>query len=203
MTSTENPFDLTVTIDGDYGIDDGQITIFRQINSEEIAHWTSDEWIEDPSLVYVIAEAVRLVADDPVALLRRMGKLESVFSALLEPLTSASDDDFYFEVYSFTDFAAPTHTTLPISEGVQLIDQIYFTCNDDLPGFFLTSQEDVFYRAGDTLLVPRQVETSSASWLANPPIYGPRQLATVLDRLPRVPSPEYPQQQVVIVTKEM
>lgn len=46
-----------VEIDGEYGTEDGSIHLFQ--GGEEVVMWDSREWIEDPSLVYVIANAIR------------------------------------------------------------------------------------------------------------------------------------------------
>lgn len=45
-----------VQIDGQYGIQDGTIHLIR--DGKEIVMWDSAEWVEDPSLVYVIANAI-------------------------------------------------------------------------------------------------------------------------------------------------
>lgn len=47
-----------VEIHGEYGDDD--IDIVLKHGDEEIVMWTSDEWKEDPSLVAVIVNAVRI-----------------------------------------------------------------------------------------------------------------------------------------------
>lgn len=48
---------ITVDIVGEYGDPEGSIHIFR--DGTEVVMWDSREWIEDPSLVFVIAEAIR------------------------------------------------------------------------------------------------------------------------------------------------
>lgn len=46
-----------IDIAGEYGDTDGSIHLFE--DSEEIVMWDSAEWVEDPSLVYVIANAIK------------------------------------------------------------------------------------------------------------------------------------------------
>lgn len=48
---------FTVEIEGEYGVTDGSIHLL--IDGEEVVMWDSAEWVEDPSLVYVIANAIR------------------------------------------------------------------------------------------------------------------------------------------------
>lgn len=47
---------FTVVIAGEYGNNDGSIHLFE--DGHEIVMWDSAEWIEDPSLVFVIANAI-------------------------------------------------------------------------------------------------------------------------------------------------
>jgi hypothetical protein len=46
-----------VQIEGEYGVTDGSIHLLK--DGEEVVMWDSAEWVEDPSLVYVIANAIR------------------------------------------------------------------------------------------------------------------------------------------------
>lgn len=57
---------FAVEIDGEYGVTDGSIHLL--IDGREVVMWDSAEWAEDPSLTYVIAEAIRRGYDDPDAL---------------------------------------------------------------------------------------------------------------------------------------
>lgn len=43
-------------------------------NQEEIVHWVSDEWEEDPSIVPSIANAIKLAYEDVFELRRLVGK---------------------------------------------------------------------------------------------------------------------------------
>lgn len=45
-----------IDIEGEYGIEDGGIYIYD--DKGEVVMWDSSEWIEDPSLVYVIVNVV-------------------------------------------------------------------------------------------------------------------------------------------------
>jgi len=47
-----------VEIDGEYGDPDGSIHLMA--GGIELVMWDSREWAEDPSLVFVIAEAIRV-----------------------------------------------------------------------------------------------------------------------------------------------
>ena len=47
---------VTVEIEGEYGVIDGSIHIL--VDGRELVMWDSAEWVEDPSLVYVIANAI-------------------------------------------------------------------------------------------------------------------------------------------------
>lgn len=49
--------EFKLEIEGEYGENDG--TIHLLIDGAEIVMWDSAEWAEDPSLVYVIANAIR------------------------------------------------------------------------------------------------------------------------------------------------
>lgn len=46
-----------IEIAGEYGVTEGSIHLFNPDGSEKVM-WVSDEWVEDPSLVYVIVNAV-------------------------------------------------------------------------------------------------------------------------------------------------
>jgi hypothetical protein len=48
---------FTLEIEGEYGEDDGSIHLM--VDGQEVVMWDSAEWVEDPSLVYVIANAIR------------------------------------------------------------------------------------------------------------------------------------------------
>ena len=43
-------------------------------NQEEIVHWVSDEWEEDPSIVPSIANAIKIAYEDIFELRRLVGK---------------------------------------------------------------------------------------------------------------------------------
>ena len=43
-------------------------------NQEEIVHWVSDEWEEDPTIVPSIANAIKLAYEDVFELRRLVGK---------------------------------------------------------------------------------------------------------------------------------
>jgi hypothetical protein len=47
-----------VEIDGEYGDDDGSVRLLD--GDEELLVWDSAEWAEDPSLVFVIANAIQI-----------------------------------------------------------------------------------------------------------------------------------------------
>lgn len=47
-----------VDVSGEYGVPDGAIYLYD--DRDELVMWDSAEWTEDPSLVYVIAEVIRL-----------------------------------------------------------------------------------------------------------------------------------------------
>jgi hypothetical protein len=55
-----------VEITGEYGIPNGEIRI-RDSRGREIVMWSEDEWIEDSTLVYLIAQVVEEVARDGVS----------------------------------------------------------------------------------------------------------------------------------------
>lgn len=75
---------MRVEIDGQYGrLADGQnlegvegaIYIFDEDDDDrEVIMWDSTEWIEDPSLVFVIANAIRLALTDRSGFLRRVNE---------------------------------------------------------------------------------------------------------------------------------
>lgn len=46
-----------VAIEGEYGVEDGSIRLLQ--DGKEVVMWDSREWVEDPSLVFVIANAIR------------------------------------------------------------------------------------------------------------------------------------------------
>lgn len=46
-----------------------QITI-KTRNGNEVVHWVSDEWEEDPSITPAIANAIRMAYEEPGALMR-------------------------------------------------------------------------------------------------------------------------------------
>jgi hypothetical protein len=50
------PREFALVIDGEYGVNEGSISLFR--DGQEVVMWDSSEWIDDPSLVYVIANAI-------------------------------------------------------------------------------------------------------------------------------------------------
>jgi hypothetical protein len=54
----ESKLSFRIEIDGQYGENEGQITLYD--DSYELVTWVSDEWEMDSSLIYVIAEAIRL-----------------------------------------------------------------------------------------------------------------------------------------------
>lgn len=65
---------FTVEIDGEYGTNDGAIRLMNR--EQEIVMWDSAEWIEDPSLVYVIVNAIRKgFAEGPRAVADTIGVL--------------------------------------------------------------------------------------------------------------------------------
>lgn len=48
--------DFAVQVEGQYGVTDGSIHLL--VDGDEVVMWDSAEWIEDPSLVYVIVNAI-------------------------------------------------------------------------------------------------------------------------------------------------
>lgn len=52
----ESTSEFEVVIDGEYGTTDG--AIYLLVDGSEVVMWDSAEWAEDPSLVYVIANAI-------------------------------------------------------------------------------------------------------------------------------------------------
>ena len=44
-----------------------------QFNGTEIVGWTESEWIEDPQVVFSIANAIHLAYTDPETLLTKLG----------------------------------------------------------------------------------------------------------------------------------
>lgn len=71
-----------VEIDGEYGDKDCSITLVDRHEftlsppvDDELIHWISDEWREDPSLVVVIANAIRIgYTEGPDAIRERLKK---------------------------------------------------------------------------------------------------------------------------------
>ncbi len=64
---------ITVEINGEYGVDAGDIHIL--FNGAELIMWDSAEWQEDPSLVFVIANAIRLAYEEGADSIRaRLGR---------------------------------------------------------------------------------------------------------------------------------
>ena len=57
---------FSIAIAGEYGAQDGSIHLL--VDGTEVVMWDSAEWAEDPSLVYVIAEAIRRGHRDPESL---------------------------------------------------------------------------------------------------------------------------------------
>ncbi len=55
-----------IAIEGQYGIEQGSVHIHDENTGDEVLMWTADEWIEDPSLVYVIANAIRVALTEPL-----------------------------------------------------------------------------------------------------------------------------------------
>jgi hypothetical protein len=47
-----------VEIDGEYGAEDGSVRLLD--GEEELLVWDSAEWAEDPSLLFVIANAIQV-----------------------------------------------------------------------------------------------------------------------------------------------
>jgi hypothetical protein len=47
-----------VEIDGEYGAEDGSVRLLD--GEEELLVWDSAEWAEDPSLLFVIANAIQI-----------------------------------------------------------------------------------------------------------------------------------------------
>lgn len=63
---------FTIDIAGEYGTPEGSIHLLDEHG--EIVMWDSAEWVEDPSVVYVIAESIRLGTTEGAAALReRLG----------------------------------------------------------------------------------------------------------------------------------
>jgi hypothetical protein len=50
--------DFKVEIEGEYGAEAGSIRLLD--GAEELVVWDSAEWCEDPSLVFVIANAIQI-----------------------------------------------------------------------------------------------------------------------------------------------
>lgn len=64
---------VTVEIDGEYGDEDGG-GVHISDEHGEIVMWDSQEWIDEPSLVFVIASAIREVYENgPGSLRARVG----------------------------------------------------------------------------------------------------------------------------------
>jgi hypothetical protein len=53
-------------------ITEDSVTVLH--NQEEIVHWVSDEWEEDPSIVPSIANAIKIAYEDIFELRRLVGK---------------------------------------------------------------------------------------------------------------------------------
>ena len=53
-------------------VTEDSVTILH--NQEEIVHWVSDEWEEDPSIVPSIANAIKIAYEDVFELRRLVGK---------------------------------------------------------------------------------------------------------------------------------
>ena len=53
-------------------VTEDSVTILH--NQEEIVHWVSDEWEEDPTIVPSIANAIKLAYEDVFELRRLVGK---------------------------------------------------------------------------------------------------------------------------------
>ena len=53
-------------------VTEDSVTILH--NNEEIVHWVSDEWEEDPSIVPSIANAIKIAYEDVFELRRLVGK---------------------------------------------------------------------------------------------------------------------------------
>lgn len=53
-------------------VTEDSVTILH--NDEEIVHWISDEWEEDPSIVPSIANAIKIAYEDVFELRRLVGK---------------------------------------------------------------------------------------------------------------------------------
>lgn len=52
-------------------IESDSIGVFEKIGGRniEVVCWAIDEWVEDPSVVFAIANAIIMVTDDPLGLL--------------------------------------------------------------------------------------------------------------------------------------
>lgn len=62
-----------VVIDGEYGDSDNEIRLMD--GDDEIVMWSSDEWKEEPSLVAVIVNAVRIgYTEGPNAIRERLAR---------------------------------------------------------------------------------------------------------------------------------
>lgn len=63
---------ITIEIYGEYGENDGTVHIGDEHG--EIVMWDSAEWVEDPSLVFVITSAIREAYENgPASLRARVG----------------------------------------------------------------------------------------------------------------------------------
>lgn len=62
---------------------DDTVTIITD-DGYEVAHWTEDEWVEDPSLVPNIAFAVSLIERDPRGLIDRLYGVDGEWERQIE-----------------------------------------------------------------------------------------------------------------------